>query len=222
MARASERSGEAPWNGAGPWIIAAAASALALAAAMLAVKGLDQVGLDAAVLWTGRLAFAFFWPSYVGGALTTLFGGRFRPLKRLGRSLGLAFAAVIAVHLSLIAWLCWNGHAPPLQTFVVFGLAAAWVFALAACSIERISRNVGPVGWWILRNIGMNYIAIVFAFDFVKVEQALTPIKVAEYLPLAVLSVSGPLLRLLAWLSRLLHGGAGDRPVDARADRVAR
>jgi hypothetical protein len=221
LIRASEHPNEGPRRGARPWIIAAVALALALAVAMLVRKGGDRAGVEAAILWTGRLAFAFFWPSYVGGALTTLFGRPFQGLKALGRSLGLGFAAVIGVHLSLVAWLCWMGHPPPVLTFLVFGIAAAWVFALAACSMEQVSRWVGPAGWWVLRNIGMNYIAFVFAFDFVRIDPTFTPLKAAEYFPLAALSVLGPTLRLLAWLTRLLRAGAGDGPVAPR-DWVAR
>lgn len=216
MTRSFETSSEAPWTGARSWIIAAVASALALAGAMLAVKGANQAGVGAAVLWTGRLAFAFFWPSYVGGALTTLFGDRFLPLRQRGRSLGLAFAAVIAVHLSLVAWLCWIGGAPPLATFIIFGTAAVWVFALAVTSIKRVSRAVGPAGWWVLRNIGMNYIALAFASDFLRLQHPLTLVRIAEYAPFAALSVLGPLLRVLAWLSHALQG-AGSGQLDARA-----
>jgi hypothetical protein len=183
---------------------------------MLAIRGAQQAGVEAAVLWTGRLAFLFFWPSYVGGALATLFGDRFRPLKQRSRSLGLAFAAVIAVHLSLVAWLCWLGDGPPLGTFIIFGIAAVWVFALAVSSIKGVARAVGPAGWWVLRNIGMNYIALAFASDFLRPQHPMTALKVAEYVPFAALSVLGPLLRVLAWLSRMLQR-TGPRPLDARA-----
>jgi hypothetical protein len=209
LARAFDVSSDA----GGSWIAAAVASALVLAAAMLALKGGHQAGVEAAVLWTGRLAFAFFWPSYVGAALATLFGERFQPLRRQGRSLGLGFAAVIAVHLCLVAWLCWIGDAPPLQTFIIFGTAAVWVLALAAASVKRVARDVGPAGWWVLRNVGMNYIALVFAADFVRTQHPFTWVKTIEYLPFAALSILGPLFRLLAWVSRLSHK-ADPRPLD--------
>jgi hypothetical protein len=137
-------------------------------------------------------------------------------LRQRGRSLGLAFAAVIAVHLSLVAWLCWIGGAPPLATFIIFGAAAVWVSALAVASIKQVSRAVGPAGWWLLRNVGMNYIALAFASDFLRPQHPITAVKVAEYVPFAALSVLGPLLRVLAWLSRALQK-TGSRPLDARA-----
>jgi hypothetical protein len=187
------------------WVIAAVACALVLGGAMLAIEGANPAGVGAAVRWTGRLAFAFFWPSYVGGALTTLFGDRFQPLKRRGRSLGLAFAAVIAVHLGLVTWLCWIGEAPPLATFIIFWTAAVWVFALAAASIRHVSRAVGPAGWWVLRNIGMTYIALAFAFDFLRPQHPLTTVKIVEYLPFAALSLLGPLLKAVAWIGHALQ-----------------
>jgi len=204
-------------DGAGPWIAVAGLSALALGGAMLVIKGIDRAGIEAAVLWTGRLAFGFFWPSYAGGALAVLFGSRFEPLRRRGRALGLAFAAVVAVHLSLVAWLCSIGDGPPILTFVVFGIAAAWVAGLAASSIERVSREIGPAGWWVLRNIGMNYIAFVFAFDFLRLQPTAAWIRIAEYLPFASLSVLGPVLKLLAWLLPL-QNRIGARPLDASFD----
>ena len=217
MANTSRISSDPQWIEAGPWIAAALASALALGGAMLAANGAHRAGVEDAVRWTGRLAFAFFWPSYVGSALTTLFGDRFQPLRRQGRALGLAFAAVIAVHLSLVGWLCWIGDGPPAATFVLFGIAAFWVFALATSSIKPVAREIGPAGWWVLRNIGMNYIALVFALDFVRTQHPFSLFKAVEYLPFAALAVLGPLLRLAAWFSRASRG-TGFHPLDASTE----
>jgi hypothetical protein len=182
-----------------PWVGAGAALAIVIAIGALTLRGDGATGTETAVSLTGRLAFFFFWPSYVGSASVTLFGEALQPLKRRARALGLAFSAVIVVHLTLISWLCWIGKAPPLQTFIVFGLAAFWVVLLVLCSAERIGRALGKLGWWVLRNIGMNYIALVFALDFVRLHPP-TFLKEVEYLPFAAMSVSGPLLLLAAWI----------------------
>jgi hypothetical protein len=83
-------------------------------------------------------------------------------------------------------------------------------------SIKDVARAVGPAGWWVLRNVGMNYIALAFASDFLRPQHPITAVKVAEYVPFAALSVLGPLLKVLAWLSRMLQK-TGSRPLDSRA-----
>jgi hypothetical protein len=203
---ASNISSGAASTGVWRWIAAAAMGAVVIAGLTLAWRGADRQGVEAALRLTARFAFAFFWPSYVAGALTTLFGSRFQPLRQLARPLGLSFAAVIAVHLCLVTWLCWIGGAPPLRTFVIFGFAASWVAALAAASTKRVSHAIGAPGWWVLSNIGMNYIAFAFALDFFTPQHPMTVGKAVEYLPFAALAVLGPLLRLTAALASFARG----------------
>ena len=69
---------------------------------------------------TARLSFLLFWPAYVGGALTTLFGPAFEGLKQRGRDFGLAFASAHLVHIALVTWLVHIGAAPSIRTFVFF------------------------------------------------------------------------------------------------------
>ena len=69
-------------------------------------------------------------------------------------------------------------------------------------SVDRLGQAMGPRGWWILRNIGLNYLAFLFIYDFVRPQVARTPIHLAEYVPFATLAVLGPALRVLAWLKR--------------------
>jgi hypothetical protein len=184
--------------------------ALALALGAFVVWGPGTAGTVAALRLTARLAFLFFWSSYVGGALVTLFGQRFQPLRRRARAFGLAFGAVLAVHLGLVSWSCWIGDTPSLQTFAIFGLGAAWVLLLVVSSIDRVGHALGDTGWWVLRNIGMNYIAFAFALDFLGFQHPATLLK-ASYLPFALLSLLGPLIKLIAWLRRQLAAGGARR-----------
>ena len=62
-----------------------------------------------------------FWPAYVGGALTALFGNVFAPLRDNSRNFGLAFAAALSIHLGLVGCLCATGNVPDAKTFIVFG-----------------------------------------------------------------------------------------------------
>ncbi|HLY79668.1 MAG TPA: hypothetical protein VKQ70_09860, partial [Caulobacteraceae bacterium] len=94
----------------------AALAALAFAAATLAKAGDGRDGIGLALRVTARLGFLLFWPSYIAAAMATLFGERWRALTRHARVLGMSFAAVLTVHLTLVAWICWIGAPPPLQT----------------------------------------------------------------------------------------------------------
>jgi hypothetical protein len=176
--------------------------ACCLAGLTLAALGIGEHGTDVALQVTARLSFLLFWLAYAGGALGTLFGTPFEPLKRHLRKFGLAFASAHLIHIALVAWLVWIGAAPALGTFVFFGIALLWVYLLALFSIESLQRMIGPKVWWLLRAIGLNYIAYAFAKDFLRVSPIDSFKHLVEYLPFAVLSVLGPTLCLAAFIRR--------------------
>ncbi len=102
------------------------------------------------------------------------------------------------VHLGLVVWLCWIGAAPPLATFVFFGFAALWLYVLAALSIDRLHRAVGHPVWRWLNLIGLNFIALAFAVDFLKFPPGANAKYLLGYLPFVMLALAAPLLRLAA------------------------
>ena len=183
---------------AGPWAAAGLGLALLLTAAALAGAGLDRSGLGLGLRLTARLALLAFWPCYAAGALVALFGRRFAPLKRRARALGLAFAAVMAVHLGLVAALCAIGQAPGVRVFLLFGPGAVCVLLLAAASHPRVSRAIGAPGWWALRNLAMNYILWDFLLDFTRRAPLASARGLAQYLPFAVFTAGAAALRLAA------------------------
>ena len=177
----------------------AALAATLLAVAVLAKLGHDRNGIEAALRLTARLGFLLFWLSYVAGPMVTLFGERWRPLTRHARVLGMSFAAVLTVHLTLVAWICGIGAAPPLQTFVIFGIGAVCAYTLLASSFDAVRRAMGPDTWRRVQSVGASYILFAFAFDFLR-PQPLKPLAfLLGYLPFDVLVVVGVALRLLAW-----------------------
>jgi hypothetical protein len=191
----SRKNNPALLRSAAFWSGAAACAAAALGALVLTIMGPDDQGIHAALLATARLMFLVFFPAYTGSALTALFGAAFDPLRRHARDLGLAFAAMLAVHLSLVAWLCLIGDVPPARTFVVFGVAALCVYGLALFSIARLQRALGAPAWSVVRFLGMNYIALAFADDFLR-----DPIRgdighALFYWPFMALAIIGPALR---------------------------
>jgi hypothetical protein len=184
------------------WMGAAFCAALGLAAVVLVALGPGVHGTTVALQVTARFSFLLFWPAYAAGAMTTLFGPAFDPLKRRGRQCGLAFASAHLVHLGLVAWLTYIGAAPALGVFLFFGLAALWTYLFALFSIPRLQKALGPKGWWLLRVVGLNYIALAFAKDFLGYPRFGSFAYLAGYLPFAALSVVGPLLRLAAFVHR--------------------
>ena len=187
------------------WIGWAFCAALAVTGLVFALLGAGERGTHVALQATARLSFLLFWPAYVGGALTTLFGSTFQPLKQRARQFGLAFASAHVVHLGLVGWLSYIGAAPSRGTFIFFGIAALWTYLLALLSIGRLQRSLGPTGWWLLSTIGLNYIAYAFAVDFLR-HPLLGDVKHAVgYLPFAILAVAGPALFLAALVRRAGH-----------------
>lgn len=177
------------------------ALAILVAAVALGAEGAGRAGIQFALRLTARLAFLLFWPCYVAGTLVVLFGPRFMPLKQRARDLGLAFAAVLAVHLGLVVALCAIGSPPALRVFVIFGPGAVWAALLAIASNNAAGVALGATGGWVLRNVAMNYLAFDFAVDFVRPQPLNSIVRQIEYLPFAAFALLGPALRALAWIS---------------------
>jgi len=167
------------------WMGGAFAATAAAAAVVLVWRGAGPAGTHVALRVTARLAFLFFWPGYVGGALTTLFGDAFRPAKIRARALGLAFAAALAVHLGLVSWLCWIGSPPAARTFEIFGAGVAWTAMLALLSIEPLGAAAQGRFWRTMRSLAVHYLAFLFILDFVRLAPNQGPAELAQYLPFA-------------------------------------
>jgi hypothetical protein len=188
-----------------PWLAAAFVAALLLTFVVLGVDGAGILGTRQALLVTARFSFLLFWFAYVGGALHALFGSVFLPLKRHTKAFGLAFASAQLVHLGLVAWFCYVGGVPTVDTFIVFGVAALLLYLMAFCSLERFQRSLPPILRRLLFFVGLNYIAIAFSVDFFNSPLQGRTGHIISYLPFAVLSVAALLLRLLAFLLSLLR-----------------
>jgi hypothetical protein len=181
------------------WIWMAAAFCASLGAALAAVAVSRHRDFTLALAMSARVAFLFFWPAYVGGALTSLFGSVFLPLRQHARDLGLAFAAAILVHLGFVVRLCVVGPTPSTRTFVIFGTAAVFALLLALLSISGIRELLPRRFWPPIRFVAMNYIALGFLLDFAKLP--LTDLRESlAYLPFLALAILGPAFRLAAWV----------------------
>jgi hypothetical protein len=186
------------------WMIGALGGALAIAGAVLADYGTGPDGIGQAVRYTARWSFLFFWLSYVGGAMTTLFGSVFAGLARRARALGLAFATALQVHIGLVVWLGVVIGQIPLQGGVLwfFLVALFCTYLLALLSFGIGTRNLGRL-WRPLLFLAATYILIAFGRDFVlgALGQNVRYWRyAAEYLPFALLSVIAIPLRLAAFV----------------------
>jgi hypothetical protein len=185
------------------WMIGALAGALALAATILAVYGTGPDGIGLAVRVSARWSFLFFWPSYVGGALTILFGPGFSGLAGLARALGLGFAAALLAHIGLVVWLGVATGQIPLQGgllwFFLVALFCTCLLALLSFGIGK--RRLGPL-WRPVILLATTYILIAFGRDFVLGALDLRAgqwLYAVEYLPFALLSLIAIPLRLAAF-----------------------
>lgn len=185
------------------WMAVAFLVEFLLAAGVVVMVGANERGIDDALLLTGRASFVLFWPAYAGGAAAALFGTPLRTLKQWGRNFGLAFASGHIVHLGLVAWLCAIGAAPPMISFVFFGIAVMWTYLLALVSVSRLQRAIGQRQWRLISFVGLNYIAFAFAFDFMRSTPEANFRYVVGYLPFTVLAIGGIALHIFAWAVRL-------------------
>jgi len=140
--------------------------AMAVAAVALATFGPAARGTEIALQLTARWSFLLFWLAYVGGAAARVFGRRFDGLARRGRELGLAFASAQLVHVALILWLIYIATGPG-GSMVFFWVGIFCTYLLAFLSLPQLQNALGPLAWRLLRTVSVEYIALVFAVDFI-------------------------------------------------------
>jgi hypothetical protein len=143
----------------------------------------------------GIVGLAFGLALIIACGMLTLRGAQ----GRLGRDLGLGFAAVEVVHLSLVARLCLIGDVPSRATFILFGSAAIVTAIIALLSFDFARRHLPNGVTRGFRWAGMHLIAYAFAVDFWRSPMSGGPKHVLDYLPFATLALAGPALHALSW-----------------------
>ena len=180
--------------------------ATSVSLALLLVIGLgtrsgERVGL--ALRATARWSFLWFWLASTGGALFALFGSRFQALAQRARDFGLAFASAHLVHIGLAGFLLIALAVPfPRSKLIFFSIGAFWVYLLAFLSIKRVAAHVELRTLRIVRIIGVEYITLVFIFDFYQRPFEGGIANLIIYLPLLAIAIAAPFLRLAAGLKR--------------------
>ena len=181
------------------WMGAGFGAALVLTVVTLVTHGTDNKSTRLALELTARFSFVLFWLAYAGGAIAALF--RVDALAGRGREFGLAFAAAHLVHIGLVIWLgILMGRVPLSGGLLIFFLVGlAFTYLLAFLSFGG-ARALGPL-WKPLRFVGMNYILIAFARDFILPVLYPKPAQhnvahFVAYAPFAAACVAAPLLVL--------------------------
>jgi hypothetical protein len=201
--------GLAKWPVATPVAMAGAfLVASVMAAIMLAIFGVADRGTEIALRATARWSFLLFWLAYIGSAMANLFGSRFDRLAQHGRQLGLAFASAQVIHVGLVLWLLYL-PAGPGGAMLLFWAGIACTYLLALFSWPRIRDALGPRLWQIFRAAAMEYIAFVFALDFIllQLQKHGATAYPLSYVPFAVMLVGGFCLRLIALARWVLMAG---------------
>jgi hypothetical protein len=187
------------------WVAAGFFIALASAAVVLAVFGAGGRGTVLALKATAAWSFLLFWLAYAGSAAAALFGPRFAGWARRGRDFGLGFAAALAVHVGLVLW-HYRIATEPVGVMAFFWAGVACTGLLALFSLPRLRAALGPRLWRIFCAGALEYIALVFAADFIVI-----PLRFAgyreyppSYLPFAVTLAAGAGLRLAAFARRMM------------------
>jgi hypothetical protein len=184
------------------WMAACFLIAFASAAVVVAIFGAGFRGTMLVLKVTGRWSFLLFWLAYAGSAMATLFGERFAGLARRGRELGLGFASAQLVHVGFVLWLYYIAPEPA-GAMVFFWAGVFCTYVLALFSLPQFRAALGARVWQISHTIALEYIALVFASDFIFLPlhngyDEYPP----SYLPLAFMLVSGVSLRFAAFLRR--------------------
>lgn len=184
------------------WMILAATVSLAMAL-LIAVATPRGERVALALRATARWSFLWFWLASTAGALFALWGNRFAALARRARDFGLAFASAHAVHIALAIFMLYVLAAPfPRSKLIFFGVGVFWVYLLALLSFKRVAALVQARTARVLRMIGVEYIGLVFIFDFYQGPFQGGVMNVIVYLPFLIMAATGPLLRLAALLKR--------------------
>jgi hypothetical protein len=185
------------------WMVAAFVAGLAIVIAVYAVAAPSQ-RLGMALRATARWSFLWFCLATYGGALTALFGSSFQVLARRARDFGLAFAAAHLVHVALSILLLYLSPDPfPRLPLTIFFIGVFWTYVLAVFSLSStLSAWLGARRWKSMRTIGVEYIALAYAFEFGSRILDGNRANSIHYFPLFAAAAGGPLLRLAAWIKR--------------------
>ena len=196
MARLASLSASSRKN----WIVFSSVAGLTLAAAgtYFAAAGLSDESVRSVLRHSGRVAYALFVLVLLIRPLQQLTAWRWAAsLRRNRRYVGIAFAAVMAAHLVLIAT---RVHQTPDVSFGLTGLVfGAGAYAMTALmfitSFDGPARALGPKAWKRLHRLGLLWIGFVFVRPL-----SLADLSDPEYYKITAPVIVALLIRGAAWI----------------------
>jgi hypothetical protein len=152
-------------------VLVAGAVGLVLAVLCLGLAGTGQQGTAIGLRATALFSFPFLVGAYAASALAVLSPGELSEwLLPRRRSLGLAFCAVIAVHLVLIVHLLSLPPSPPPKVLgLTPGVLTYMVLAaMVLASLSRVAKAMGPARAGLLLRVGLHWVFAVFTLGLLK------------------------------------------------------
>jgi len=173
-----------------------------IAAAYLAIAGLDDESLRLALRVSGRVAFAVLLAVFAARPLQQLLKARWTAkMLRNRRLLGVAFAGIHTAHLGLI--LVRISQVPDLEFNFADNLPGmavyAVIYAMVITSFDAPARAIGRTPWKILHKLGLFY--LVAAFLQSQLPKSIDQLEMANGL-LILLAAAALVIRVTAFLAK--------------------
>lgn len=155
------------------------------AACRAGLPGFGEAWLHRSLRATARFSFLLFWFAYTGRALPAVFGSRLDPIARHVREFGLAFAGAHIVHVGVAIWLYQTAADPPMSPLALaaFGVGAVMVCLLAIMAIPAAGAVAGTRLGRGFRAVMVQYLLILFLFDFAHHPMRWDVLTLAGYVP---------------------------------------
>lgn len=167
------------------------------------LAGISEASLGEALRLTAQLALLIYLLIFVARPLQVLRRGPVpRRLMRNRRYLGIAFAAVMTVHLALILWLKFGvtGDGLQLLTVLLGVIAYAFIFLMLITSWDAPARALGPRYWKRLHTAGLYWIGLPFLFTMLLALRGHEDNGV--YIAFVVLMAAAIFIRIAGWFRR--------------------
>lgn len=170
----------------------------AISAAWLAGKGLTDDNLRITLRRTAQIAFALYIVVLVARPLQQLLRRDWTAaLLRNRRLVGVAFAAVMTVHLGLIALRFGTqpGLEYPLSSLIVGATVYAVFYGMLITSFDAPKKAMSLKSWKILHRTGLVWAGVIFALP-----RSLDDLANPDYLKFGIPFATAIAIRVTAWL----------------------
>ncbi len=189
-----------------PWILAATALSLTVAATILVAGAGGRDATRLALRATARASFVYFVLAFVASPLVRLHPSPWSAwLRRRRRAFGVAFGASMTVHVFCILRLytLYSPARPPMVTDADFAIGVPGLVLVALMTVTSfvaVRRRLAPAWWRRLHRVGMHVVWLIFFLCLVNsVGRKDTTHPLAAYWAFVAVLLAAMGLRLAAW-----------------------